>query len=383
MNSPLDNNSQVAYLNFWTGTFLPRSGGHLRAHNIFEQLQQRAKTTFFSGRIVKRYPNHWQRVKFLPRKTSWFVKVLCKTYSLFNGHSSSSDLELALEWCFKTRFFKNFTHIIFTSIEQTPVAAIIKVFNPSVTTIFDAHNVESEMRFERQIQWTIRLEMKLASMVDFVFCCSDRDKEQLYEICGHPQILVIPNGASLQESRPQVTKMATDSTKSYPILWIGSLQYFPNVEGLNWLIDFVIPQLPFTFHFAGSGQPSAELKASLSSHNQIRFLGFVENLEEFYSRGNIVVIPILSGSGTRLKVLEAMAHSKCVITTAKGCEGINCTSGYDIIVANSASEFISAISKYSFDNSAALEIGTNALQLIESAYSWHVIGDKLFNEIQE
>ena len=377
VSPPFNSKSQVAYLNFWSGSLRPRNGGHLRAYHLFDEIQCRCKADFFAGFSSIAKPQQWTSVRRAKKVTPLFLKVICSFYSrLIKGHASSSEFEIAAYWTWKTRFFKGYDCLVFTSLEQLYVARLIRRANPKLTVIFDAHNVEHDMTFERKVPWLLNLEKELYRIVDYVFCCSIEDAEKIQRL-NEKQIqnlIVVPNGA---QSRNNISTEPIKNTEKCA-LWIGSLTYGPNIEGLKWLLTYVAPKTNISFKVAGSGELNPELEILIASLPNVTFLGFQEDLAEFYSIGAMVVVPLLSGSGTRLKVLEAMSFAKCIVSTSKGCEGIQCTDRQNIIIRDDSNLFSIALSELSEKPDKMMQIGRQAGELITLRYTWAKITEELF-----
>lgn len=236
------------------------------------------------------------------------------------------------------------------------------------------------MTFERNVPWLLNLEKELYRITDYVFCCSAGDAEKLQELNNNQiqNLIIVPNGASTFNIAPTEQKKPTEKRA----LWIGSLTYSPNIEGLKWLLTKIAPKANLSIKIAGSGELSSELSTLIDSLPNVTFLGFQEDLTEFYSIGALVVVPLLSGSGTRLKVLEAMSFAKCIVSTSKGCEGIQCSDGKDIIIRDDSKSFTNALNDLSQSPDEMMQIGRQAKNLINLKYDWSKITEQLFQPNQ-
>jgi glycosyltransferase involved in cell wall biosynthesis len=121
---------------------------------------------------------------------------------------------------------------------------------------------------------------------------------------------------------------------------------------------------------------SVDLKF-LSSQKNINFIGRVKTVNEYYNKSRISIVPILIGSGSRLKILEAMSFGLPVVSTSKGAEGIACKHMNDIFIADSIEEFASSVIDLINDPNLYDFIRTNASLLVKKNYSWDAIGIKL------
>ena len=168
--------------------------------------------------------------------------------------------------------------------------------------------------------------------------------------------------------------------KQMSIFYLGSLDWLPNIEGLTWFIDNVWPQLKHNFpnlefHIAGRNSPQDF--ADQRFPNGIVFHGEVKSAETFLETYNIMLVPLFSASGMRIKIIEGLSKGKAIVTTTIGTEGINTKNGKTILVADTASEFQTAISKLLIDKELNSNIKSNALSFIKEQFNTISIGKKL------
>ena len=109
----------------------------------------------------------------------------------------------------------------------------------------------------------------------------------------------------------------------------------------------------------------------------VNFVGPVRSVIPYYMRSSIAIVPLLSGSGTRLKILEAMSMGNPVVSTGIGAEGIECTSGKDILISDEPSAFANQIALLLNDHIRFEEIRNNAADLVNRKYQWKQIGDDI------
>jgi glycosyltransferase involved in cell wall biosynthesis len=116
--------------------------------------------------------------------------------------------------------------------------------------------------------------------------------------------------------------------------------------------------------------PGPELEALAAAAPRLRLLGFVPDLGPLYARAGVFVNPMRGGGGTRLKMLEAMAAGKAVVSTAIGAEGLALTPGRDVVVADGAPAFAEAVRALLADPGRAARLGQAARALVEARYRW-------------
>lgn len=162
-------------------------------------------------------------------------------------------------------------------------------------------------------------EMRVANSVDYLIPISDQDKTYFSLLGANTPMLTIPTGLNLEEY--PLTEIRSNPT----LFYIGALDWMPNQEGLRWFIDHVfellLEEMPgIRLHVAGRNAPLSFLKKM--DHPNIDYHGEVENARSFMKTFGIMIAPLFSGSGIRIKILEAMALGRPVVTTSTGIEGI-------------------------------------------------------------
>lgn len=162
-------------------------------------------------------------------------------------------------------------------------------------------------------------EMSVANAVDYLVPISDQDEACFRELGANTPVLTIPAGLNMEEY--PFTEIPADPS----LFYIGALDWIPNQEGLLWFLDHVfgplLEQVPdIRFHVAGRNAPPV-FKKKLA-HPNITYHGEVENARLFMQSYGIMVAPLFSGSGIRIKILEAIALGRPVVTTGTGIEGL-------------------------------------------------------------
>jgi len=187
-------------------------------------------------------------------------------------------------------------------------------------------------------------ESKILDASDLLVPISERDEKLLLNLNPSLRSVVIPAGVDA-DNYPE------SKDPEYPSLFfIGSLDWMPNQEGLIWFLENVWPEVQklndIKFHVAGRNAPGW-LERKIMAKEEVVFHNEVEDAYEFMNKYAIMVSPIFSGSGIRIKILEAMMMGKVVISTRIGSEGISYTHGENILLADDPSTFTRFIIDYS------------------------------------
>jgi glycosyltransferase involved in cell wall biosynthesis len=209
------------------------------------------------------------------------------------------------------------------------------------------------------------LEVKVLNSIDLLIPISERDEKHLLKLNPGIRSKVIPAGVDA-ENYPLPEK------PEYPSLFfIGSLDWMPNQEGLVWFVDKVWPEIHkdkrIHFHVGGRSAPDWLEKKLISA--DIDFHGEVENAYEFMNRYAIMVSPVFSGSGIRIKILEAMMMGKAVISTSIGSEGIPYTHEENIILADDPDSFVRHIMDISFNRNTYDTMANNGRIFVMKSFN--------------
>ena len=200
------------------------------------------------------------------------------------------------------------------------------------------------------------------------FVCSEIDRLYLTKRCRLKGVTLIPNGIAIPDEQP----IATDPR----VLFIGSYSHKPNSVAAEFLIKkiwpFVHKQIPkSTLIIAGS---SPDRIPSFGENTPgVTFTGFVEDLEDLYKKSRVVCAPILSGSGTRIKIIEAAAYGKPIVSTAIGAEGLEMNNGHEIFLCDDPKSFAEACIKLLNDHELCTRVGMAARLAVINKYDRKMI----------
>jgi glycosyltransferase involved in cell wall biosynthesis len=195
------------------------------------------------------------------------------------------------------------------------------------------------------------------------FVCSEYDKNYLSKTYGSKNVVVIPNAIHI----PKVKELPDNPI----LLFLGVMSYAPNAQAADYLIKNVWPMilstLPSAKLFIAGAFP--ERIPSFSDHpHGVEFLGFVDELDKMYNEVKVVCCPIFSGGGTRIKILEAAAYGKPVVSTTIGAEGISLQDGEEILLRDDPESFANACIYLLDKKSIATKIGRAAHSVIIQHY---------------
>lgn len=207
---------------------------------------------------------------------------------------------------------------------------------------------------------------------------SEDDKKYLKEFNPSCNFYVIPNGVDTKYYRPE----RNESDQRSEILWIGNMADPYNRQGIQYFVkeifDSVVQQIPDILWTVVGKEPPDELISLQKQYpNNIQIIGYVDDVREYYNKANVLVVPLLSGSGTKLKVIEGLGMGMPIVTTSIGAEGIDVQPGRDIEIANSSYDFAKSVINLLQNKTKRDEIKINARRIATEKYDWNIIGELL------
>jgi len=229
------------------------------------------------------------------------------------------------------------------------------------------------------VQWRKlrRYEAWACRRVDQVVAVSEVDKGALRRLVPGLPVSVVPNGVDPRYYQPG------EGESDGSLVFTGKMDFRPNVDGVLWFFERVWPlvkgRLPQVRLLVVGRNPSPRLSPLLQDP-QVIVTGFVPDVRPYIARANIYLVPLRMGGGTRLKVLEAMAMGKAIVSTSLGCEGIK-TTGQELVIADNESDFAQRVIDLWGDEKRRKGLGVAARRLAQK-YDWKVI-TPLLEEVYE
>ncbi|RLI62703.1 MAG: hypothetical protein DRO67_06900, partial [Candidatus Asgardarchaeum californiense] len=225
-------------------------------------------------------------------------------------------------------------------------------------------------------------EKKVCEKVDKVVVVSQIDKFQLQKLSPKARFEVIPNGVDIS-----YFKSKSILNFSNTLIWVGGMGEAHNRKSVEYFLKKIFPliinEIPDIKVFFIGASPCSKLLNMAEKYPNIRILGYVDDIRPHVQKISIFIAPIISGSGTKIKVLNALAMGKPVVTTSIGAEGIDVTPGENIIIADTPEEFAEKVIELLKNPKKAKELGEKGRKLIEEKYSWDVISVKIYKTYDE
>jgi glycosyltransferase involved in cell wall biosynthesis len=214
-----------------------------------------------------------------------------------------------------------------------------------------------------------REELMTYRNADGVYLCSTADEQRLLDQVPGVRTTVIPNAADVAYYQPSPTDPPPDGCT---VVYFGLLATVPNVDGVTHFAQSIWPRIAAAHPKARwkiiGGRPPPALLALAGP--RVELTGFVPDLRPHLARAAAVVVPLRLGGGTRLKIVEAMAMGKAIVSTTLGAEGIEAVPGRDLFVEDDPAAFADAVNRLLADPDLAARVGQSARQLAVDRYSW-------------
>lgn len=371
--------------------FPPADGGSIAMHQIAwgliekgHQVKVIALDSPKNNLTRKNLPQDYlQNTAFEALDLDTRVKILPAFFNLFTRKSYnverffSPQMERRLEQVLQEQ---TFDIIQLEGLYLTPYLKVIRKFS-TAPVIYRAHNIEHfiwqrlaaatshplKKKYMKLLAFRLKeYEMKIIHQVDGLVAISRLDQEFFQNNGFGKPAITIPVGIPQLRFSSRGMQPVADS-----VYHIGSMDWRPNQEGIEWFLEKVWPRVErqnpgAKFFLAGKNTPQRFFRYASS---QVQVKGEVPDAAEFFMPLELMVVPLLSAGGMRVKIIEGMAAGKTIISTTIGAEGIGCKNGEHILLADNPTDMADAILQCLQNKEKARQIGLNAREFVNSYYS--------------
>lgn len=273
---------------------------------------------------------------------------------------------------------------------QTATAALQLPIRPRV--VFE-HNVEFLLRkrqwetessplrkwlFAHEWKRTRRIEEQICRSYDSVIAVSDEDRAVLEESFGIRGVSTIPTGVDADYFKPMDLEQ-----KRGLLAFVGSMDWFPNEDGMLWFLHEIYPLVRQAVPWAQcriiGRNPSPAFKAAAAEFPGVELTGRVPDVRPKLAEAEAVIVPLRVGGGTRVKIPEAMAMAKAVVSTTIGAEGLPFANGREISIADDRADFAAAVTKLLLEAGRRSEMERAARERVSRDLGW----DSVVNRFEE
>lgn len=274
----------------------------------------------------------------------------------------------------------------------------IRAASPDSKIVLDAHNVEYRVyetwlpfadrrnvaeiteNYENMKEW----ESRSWPLYDSAFVVSLVEQDIVQE-GGLKKVYSVPTGGGVD-----LDKYAPPDNceKPYDLLYIGSMNWFPNYHGLKWFLHEVFPLIKskkpdVNFQIVGSGDPDDALLSSVSKTEGVKFWGFQKDDVSFFHKSKLFIVPLWIGAGARVKIPTAWASGIPIVSTEFGAEGLLAENGRNILLSNDPQVFADNVLSLLDNPELAKKISENALQTVSDYYRVEYCAEKLIEDYKE
>lgn len=212
-------------------------------------------------------------------------------------------------------------------------------------------------------------ERKVCNAVKNVIAVSESDAQKMREMYGVTRVSAVPTGVDVSFYAPPAH---TDPTAD--LVFVGSMDWMPNVDGILWFANEVLPlikkKLPGCSLAVVGRTPAREVAELAQRDAGIRITGTVPDVRPYLWGAKVAIVPLRVGGGTRLKIYEAMAARTAVVSTTIGAEGLDVTTGENILIANAPEAFANACVRLLTDANERIRLSDAAWGSVSSHHSW-------------
>ena len=374
-------------------------GGRIRTYNMLRALRREHRITYVTlddgqaapdaAERASEYADHLVRVPFsaAPKRSPRFYgELLANVFS---------RLPYAVA--------KYRSHALRKAIEELVAQGDVEVvvcdfLAPSlnvpaglpVPTVLFQHNVEAMIwrrhaevarggiarrYFKEQWRRMEAFERSECRRFDHVIAVSAEDRDVFRNAYGVADATDVPTGVDVEFFRPS----GTVEREPLDMVFTGSMDWLPNEDGILWFADEILPRIrsrvPGATLTVVGRNPPARIRALAERDPLLRVTGTVPDVRPYIERAAAFVVPLRIGGGTRLKIFEAMAMERAVVSTAIGAEGLPVSHGADVLLADAPDDFAGAVATLLEQPGSAAALGASAAHLVRTSFGWDRVAD--------
>jgi sugar transferase (PEP-CTERM/EpsH1 system associated) len=374
-------------------------GGKIRSYNMLKALKRNCRITYLTlddgtadstaRELASEYCHdlvcvpHRRREKFT---TGFYVELALNL---------ASDLPYAIKKYESPEMRQEITRLLAAQRIDVLVCdflapAVNVPPNLNCTTVLFQHNVEAmiwKRHYEvqtatarkaylyRQWQKMRAFEAKACPQFDSVIAVSREDRDQMRQEYGLENVFDVPTGVDTAYFRPS----GRIETRPHHLVFTGSMDWLPNEDGIRYFTEQIMPRIKqsvpdVTLTVVGR-DPYPSLVELSKRDPSVTVTGRVDDVRPYMEEAAVYIVPLRIGGGTRLKIYEAMAMEKPVVSTTIGAEGLPVTDGEEIVLADTPESFAQAVVELLKQQNLSAEIGARAAAKVRAEFGWESVAD--------
>ncbi len=381
------------------------TGGKIRTGKILEQLNKRYHITVISNvespkddpyipemqRLCEKFvPVPWKEI---PRYTfRWYWDVFKKSFSIYPVpmlNDYSPELEQAvLDELHNGEYDLAICDFMQSTLNFRRVEGIPKIlFQHNVEATISLRHMKRAKDPLFKIFWWLQFrkmfyhEKRESAKFDAVIAVSELDKQRFEEWYGLKNVHVIPTGVDTDFYAPDPNVKVKKQ-----IVFVGAMDWLPNHDAMLYFLEDIFPLIkkeePDVKFVIVGRNPAPKLKKLVDQYPDVEITGWVEDTRPYVQESAVFIVPIRIGGGTRMKIYEAMAMEKAIVSTRVGAEGLPLTDREHIYLEDEPEEFARAVLKLLRDEEVRQKIGKQARQYVYENFRWEKVAD-VFADICE
>jgi glycosyltransferase involved in cell wall biosynthesis len=387
------------------GLVPPDTGGKIRSYNILRELARQHSVTFFSFYAAHENDLH-------PGLKDIFEQVVSVPLKLPAPKSPAEMLDygarlLSSEPYGITKYCRPEVRRRLQALLQQQkydvilcdfiFAAGVIPWDISTPKVLFTHNVEATIwrrHYEvatnpiwkaisrREWRKMEAAEVRYLRLANHVLTVSETDRNAFAEFIDPAKLTVIPTGVDVDYFQQMAVEDRPNS-----LVFTGSMDWLPNEDAIFYFAEAILPlikrQCPDISLEVVGRNPSRKLQALAETEKSIQLTGWVDDIRPFLARGSVCIVPLRIGGGTRLKIFEAMALCKAVVSTSVGAEGLPVQSGENIVLADTPEDFSNSVVSLLNNSVQRKRLGTSARTLVQENYSWRKVTENFARTLLE
>ena len=368
-------------------------GGKIRSFQLLKALAERHEITLFT--FYAAHPDDQHR-----ELDSLFDRVRCMPLDIPTGRGPRELLTYARhllsrqpfafsKYC-KPEVAESLRHLVAESsfdviVCDFLVPAPVIPWDAGCPKVVFTHNVEAaiwrrhlavarnplwKLACWREFRTTDHAERHYLGRADHVIAVSDADRDTFSEFISPAKITVVPTGVDLEYFQPGEAQ-----ERPHRLVFTGAMDWMPNEDAVSFFAESILPlireRIPEIELFIVGRNPTAAVRALDAAHAEVTVTGEVDDIRPFVHESPVYIVPLRVGGGTRLKIFEAMAMGKAIVSTTIGAEGLPVENGQNVIIADEPGEFARQVVTLLENRGQRERIGSAARELVEKRYSWN------------
>ena len=374
----------------------PTDGLRVRTYNLYRELARRHEVHFFC--LSRKGPTREQENSL--KEAGIGLTVALKPFSSLEEKMQAYTkllvrgipAELVLSW--EDIIFSNLRDLEAAHDFDLVVAEHLfmarYILKLAVPKLLVEHNVEGDLmlalagreklpaRWGKQLSalYFRRYERKLVKKMQGIVAVTKKDAEVFSRIAPDAGVSVVENGVSCADYAETAAAPAEPGGR---LLFVGLLSWPGNIEAVDWFKRKVLPTVRRKYQDAALtviGSDPSPRALDLDDGSSVMVKGFVEDVRPYYRESSIMVVPLLVGGGSRLKILESFAAGTPVVSTSKGAEGLEVENGRHLLIVDTPEDFADAVMRLHDDTALYNSLRASALELAREKYDWPVLAHK-------